>query len=107
MFNDGIIPASAIEIGKVLVCIHTRANQYKYPAVIKRHIDEDIGWFLQRKEYSPSEIIKGMRAELDYIESVEGVAYRCNNNPYPMAIRLAEDIMVERFDIIDHPELYI
>jgi len=107
MFNDGIIPASSSEIGKVLVCIHTRAKQFKYPAVMKRHIDKDIAWFLHRKEYSPMEMIKGMRVELDYIESDEGVAYRCNNNPYPMAIRLAEDIMVERYDIIDYPELYI
>lgn len=107
MFNAGIIPATSSEIGNVLVCIHTRSNQYKYPAVMKRHIDKDIGWFLNKKEYTPMELIKGMRVELDYIESVDGVGYRCNRNPYPIAIRLAEDIMVERYDILDYPELYI
>lgn len=107
MWNDNIIPAAPSDIGNVLVCIHTTANRFKYPAVMKRHIDKDIGWFLQRKEYSPMALLKGMRTELNFIESDEGVWYRCNDNPYPMAIRLAEDVMVERFDIIEHPELYI
>ena len=107
MFDDGIIPAKAIEIGNVLVYIHTMANKFKYTAVMKRHIAKDIGWFLDRKTYSPTALIKGLRVELDYINSIEGVAYRCNHNPYPGAIRLALEVMVERYDINDYPELYI
>lgn len=106
--NAGIIPATESKTGNFIVSIHTISQQYKYAAVVKRHLDNDvIGWFLKRKEYTPQELINGIRTELDYVNGIDGVAYRFNRNPYSAALTTALDIMVERYDLLDFPEYYI
>lgn len=106
--NPVLIPSATSKTGNFIVSIHTISIQYKYPAVVKKHLEtEVIIWFLERKEYSPQELINGIRTELNYVNSPEAVEYRCNHNPYPQALTMALDIMLERYSIIDFPEYYI
>jgi len=106
--NAGIIPATTSKTGNFIVCIHTISHKFKYAAVVKRHLDNDvIEWFLKRKEYTPQELINGIKTELDYVNSANGVAYRYNYNPYPLALSMTLDLMVERYDLLDFPEYYI
>jgi len=106
--NPGIIPATWSETSNFIVSIFAISDRFKYKAVMQRHLDTDvIDWFLHRKEYTPQELINGIKRELQFVNSIEGVEYRCNNNPYPSTLEMALDLMVERYSLIDFPEYYI
>ena len=108
IWNDGIIPATSSETGNFIVAIHSISHKFTYKAVMKKHLDSNvIGWFLQRGKYTPQELINGIKRELDYVNSDEGVAYRCNRNPYPSALEISLELMRERYSMIDFPEYYI
>jgi hypothetical protein len=106
--NTNIIPATWSETGDFIVAINTTSNKFKYLEVMKKHLDENvITWFLQRNEYTPQELINGIKRELKFINSVDGISYRYNNNLYPKALELTLDLMVERYSLVDFPEFYI
>jgi len=106
--TPGIIPATWSETSNFIVSIFAISDRFKYKAVMQKHLDSDvISWFLERNEYTPQELINGIKRELKFVNSVEGVAYRCNHNLYPSALEMALDLMVERYSLIDFPEYYI
>ena len=105
--NAGIIPATSSNTGNFIVSIHSVSNRFKYQAVMKRHLDNVVCWFLEKKEYTPQELINGLKREIKYIKSADGIGYRCNHNPYPSALEMTLEIMLEEYPLVDYPEYHI
>lgn len=102
-----IVPQSYSNIGNVLVSIVGVSDTYVRSKTIKKHIDELLKYFLHGKEYTPMEIVKGLKKELYVLENDRMLRLDNSYQPYSDAVKIAIKSLEMQFPIKTHPELYI
>jgi len=105
-----IVPqALNTNIGNVLVSIHSVSVAFVYTKVIKRKLRETLEWFYVRNEYTPSELLKGIKKELYVLDN--DLLLRCSGDLdfilYKKSVNLTKDIILEDFPITKYPEFYV
>jgi len=103
-----IVPqATNTNIGNVLVSIHSVSTSFVYTKVIKRKIREILDWFYVRNEYTPLDLLKGIKKELYVLDNDKSLRYSNDYNAYKKSVNLTKDIILEDFPITKYPEFYV
>jgi len=101
MHGHSLIPVCDSAIGNVLVSISS--VPYKQKKKIETWLNEQIfDWFIDRNEYTYSEILKGINKELSTIQTLSLYVPE-----YKELLEISTKLLKDKVPIEDYPELYI
>jgi len=100
-----IIPTNPdSQIGRLLVSVSVISRQYAYKKVIRRHLKDDvINWFMNNKVYEISQIVYGVKSEIEYIHNNRCLF--CSD--YTNTLYILLQMLEETYTSTEYPEFYI